>query len=53
VPVAGLRTVKLIKSLGGKGLVVEAGRTFLLNQDAMIRFADKNKLFIYGWRHKK
>jgi DUF1009 family protein len=53
VPVAGLRTVKLIKSLGGNGLVVEAGRTFLLDKDAMIKFADKHNLFVYGWRNKK
>lgn len=53
VPVAGLRTMKLIKSLGGGGLVVEAGSTFLLDKNEMIRFADKNDLFIYGWRNKK
>ena len=53
VPVAGLRTIKLIKSLGGSGLVLEAGRTFLLEKDEMIKFADRHNMFIYGWRNKK
>lgn len=53
VPVAGLRTIKLIKSLGGSGLVVEAGKTFLLEKEEMIKFADQNNMFIYGWRNKK
>jgi hypothetical protein len=53
VPVAGLRTLKLIKSLGGRGLVVEAKRTFMLNKNEMIYYAGKNGMFIYGWRNKK
>jgi len=52
VPAIGLKTLKLIKSLGGSGIVVEAGKTFVLNKDELIKYADKNKLFIYGWRNK-
>jgi hypothetical protein len=53
VPAIGLRTLKLIKSLGGSGIVVEAGKTFLLNREELVRYADKNNLFIYGWRNRK
>jgi hypothetical protein len=53
VPAIGLRTLKLIKSLGGRGIVVEAGKTFLLNKEELKRYADNNNLFIYGWRNKK
>ena len=53
VPAIGLRTLKLIKSLGGRGIVVEAGKTFLLNKDELKRYADNNNLFIYGWRNNK
>jgi DUF1009 family protein len=53
VPTIGLKTLKLIKSLGGSGIVVEAGKTFLLNKEEMKRYADNNNIFIYGWRSKK
>lgn len=53
MPVIGLRTLKLIKSLGGKGIIVEAGKTFLLDREELIKYADKNNLFIYGWRNTK
>ncbi len=53
VPVIGLTTLKLIKSLGGSGVIVRAGRTFILNKEEAIKYADKSSLFIYGWRDKK
>jgi UDP-2,3-diacylglucosamine hydrolase len=53
VPVMGLKTLKLIKSLGGSGIIVEAGKTFILDRDEAIKYADKNNLFIYGWKDKK
>ncbi len=53
IPAIGLRTIKLVKSLGGRGIIAEAGRTFLLNKEELLRYADKNKLFIYGWRKSK
>ncbi len=53
VPAVGLKTLKLIKSLGGRGIVVEAGKTFLLNKDELLRYADTHNLFIYGWRKSK
>jgi DUF1009 family protein len=53
VPAIGLKTLKLIKSLKGSGIVIEAGRTFMLNKEELLRYADNNNLFIYGWRQKK
>jgi DUF1009 family protein len=53
IPAIGLRTIKLVKSLGGRGIIAEAGRTFLLNKEELLRYADDNKLFIYGWRKSK
>ncbi|MCE5299590.1 MAG: UDP-2,3-diacylglucosamine diphosphatase LpxI [Spirochaetia bacterium] len=53
IPAIGTRTLKLIKSLGGRGIIVEAGRTFLLNKDELLRYADANDIFIYGWRNNK
>lgn len=53
VPAIGLKTLKLIKSLGGRGIVVEAGKTFLLDSAQLKKYADNNNLFIYGWRSKK
>lgn len=53
IPAVGLRTMKLIRSLGGSGIIIEAGKTFMLNKSELLRYADNNNLFIYGWRHKK
>lgn len=48
VPVIGLRTMELIKKLGGKGIAVEAGKTFLLEKDEMLKYAKAKNLFIIG-----
>lgn len=53
VPVIGLRTLKLIKNLGGSGIAVEAGKTFMLGGRELNDYADRNGLFIYGWRSTK
>jgi UDP-2,3-diacylglucosamine hydrolase len=44
VPTVGLGTLKTIKKYGGKILAVEAGKTFIVGKNEMIRFADKNKM---------
>jgi DUF1009 family protein len=48
VPVIGLKTVELIHKLGGRGMAVQAGCTFVLEKDRLVKFADKNGIFIYG-----
>jgi UDP-2,3-diacylglucosamine hydrolase len=53
VPAMGVKTLKLIKSLGGKGIIIETEKTFMLNRKDVIKYADSNNLFIYGWRIRK
>jgi len=43
VPTVGLETVKLIKSLGGKALVIDSGKTYLLNRQEVENFCRENK----------
>ncbi len=45
VPTVGMETVRLIKKLGGKGLVVEAGRTFVLNRKQIEEFCSRTDFF--------
>jgi UDP-2,3-diacylglucosamine hydrolase len=53
IPAIGLKTLKLINGLGGGGIIVEAGKTFLLKREETVKYADRHNLFIYGWRNKK
>jgi DUF1009 family protein len=53
IPAIGPKTIKLVKNLGGRGIIVEAGKTFLLNKEELLRYADNNNLFIYGWRKSR
>lgn len=46
VPAVGLRTLQKMKKFGGKVLAVEAGETFVVEKEKMIKFADKNKMVI-------
>ena len=46
VPTIGLGTLETLLAAGGKVLAVEAGRTILLDQAAVIEFADRNGLVI-------
>ncbi len=48
IPSIGTRTIKLLKACGGKGIAVEAGKTFLIEKDKLTGLADKGKIFIYG-----
>lgn len=44
IPTVGVDTLKNLADNNGKVLAVEAGATFVVDLDACIRFADKNKL---------
>ena len=46
VPLVGLETVEALARAGGTALALEAGRTFLIDRDAIVRFADSNNLSI-------
>ena len=46
VPTIGLGTLETLCAAGGKVLAVDAGRTILLDQDAVLEFADRAGLVI-------
>ncbi len=46
VPTVGIETVKLVASLGGKAIAVEAGRTFLLERNRLLEEALKKKISV-------
>lgn len=48
VPVVGLKTIKLLKKYKASGIAVEKGKTFFIDKQKMLDFADKNNIFIYG-----
>jgi UDP-2,3-diacylglucosamine hydrolase len=48
VPVIGLRTIETVIKHGGRGIVLEAGKTFLLDREEAIKKADRHGIFILG-----
>jgi DUF1009 family protein len=46
VPTIGLGTLETIHAAGGKVLAVDAGRTIILDQEAVIEFADRNNMVV-------
>jgi DUF1009 family protein len=50
VPVAGPRTVEVMKKTGTTALAVDAGRTLLLDRDELIELAGKYKIAVVGYQ---
>ncbi len=46
VPTVGLDTLRTLAESGGRVLAVEAGKTVLLDRDAVVDFADRYKLIV-------
>jgi len=46
MPVVGLNTLRHIKDSGGRGLVVEAGKTIILDLEECMEYSKKQKLFL-------
>jgi UDP-2,3-diacylglucosamine hydrolase len=46
VPTVGVGTLESMVATGGKMLVVEAGKTILLDEPKFLEFADRNKLIV-------
>ncbi len=46
IPAVGLKTLKTIKRYGGKVLAIEAGKTFVVDKDKVIKFADRHNIVI-------
>ncbi|MBO7721929.1 MAG: UDP-2,3-diacylglucosamine diphosphatase LpxI [Kiritimatiellae bacterium] len=48
IPVAGLKTLKTMKSAGVTALVFQAGRLILLDRDAVVAYADRHGIAVVG-----
>ncbi len=48
VPVIGIKTIETVIRHKGSGIVVEAGKTFLLDREETIKKADRHGIFIIG-----
>lgn len=48
LPTIGLRTIELASAAGLAGIVVEAGRAFIIDQDAVVQAANEAGLFVAG-----
>lgn len=52
VPVIGLNTIENVQESGGGILAVEAGKTLILDQDRLVKWANKEKISIVGVKPK-
>ena len=46
IPTVGLKTLRVMKHYGASVLALEAGETIIVNQEAMVKYADKNNMVI-------
>ena len=44
-------TIKKIVEINAKGIVIEADKMLFLDQDEVISYANKNKIFIKGMKY--
>ena len=52
LPTIGVKTVKLARLAGIRGIAVEAGRSVILDRDEVAAAADRHGLFVIGWSEK-
>ena len=48
IPVIGVETVRIASGAGVRAIAIEAGKTLLLEKDALIELADRSKISIVG-----
>ena len=48
LPTVGVETVELAAAAGIAGIVVEAGKAFILDREAMVELADREGMFVMG-----
>ncbi|MGA1846435.1 LpxI family protein [Deferribacter abyssi] len=53
VPTVGVDTLKNMNDNGGKVLALESGRTFVVNKEECVEFANKNNMIIVGLKRGK
>lgn len=52
LPAIGPKTITQIAKAGLKGIVIEAGKSIMLDRDATIKKADELNIFIYGYDYE-
>ena len=52
VPTIGVETIKKVVEIKAKGIVIEADKMLFINQDEVVEYANKNKIFIKGIKHE-
>ena len=52
IPTIGFETVKKVVEIKGKGIVVEADKMLFIDQEEVINYANKNKIFIKGIKYE-
>lgn len=52
IPTIGLETVKKVAEIKGRGIVVEADKMLFIDQEEVINYANKNKIFIKGIKYE-
>ena len=50
IPVVGLKTLKMMKSVGVSALAFQAGRLILLDRDAVVSFANRHGIALVGFK---
>ena len=53
VPTVGLATLETMHQAGGRVLAVEAGKTIIVDQPNVVKFADRHKMTIVAWEEKE
>ena len=53
LPAIGMQTIKLAKEIGLCGIAIEEKSSFISNKERVIKFANKNNIFIFGLSNEK
>jgi len=53
LPAIGMQTIKLAKEIGLCGMAIEEKSSFISNKESVIKFANKNNIFIFGLSNEK
>lgn len=52
IPTIGIETLKKVVEINGSGIVIEAEKMLFIDQQEVIKFANKNKIFIKGIKYE-
>ena len=47
-----MQTIHLVKEIGLKGIAIENRSSFILEKEQVIKFANDNEIFIYGFNNE-